>query len=543
MSYLRHSCIWLWPLLAAAALLGLCLRLALGGLPVQTAYPFATGILLDGGSRLLDGQVPYLDFHTPIGFTYLALLAGFLRLADGLPHALALLSASMGIVIGAWAWWLATARCPAPLAAAVALLCGLLAASPALFGYGPLEVSYGGHYSRLAWAVLATVIIQAALPLCATSTAQPSSRRATAVRNWSETLGLGLCLGVLLGTKFTFLFAALAILAASWWFRPPTLRLLPAILVGCVAATVAGLLASGTSLAAYLHDCSGLSGSVSVIHLLREYLRELDFLGLALIGAMAVWSWPTHRSVWQWSWRTPLPEVPTLAIIALALGLILSATTGIEDASPSYLFAMLILTSGRTDGGRAAMHGPLLICGAVLCSFSARLAMPIIKGPYAAHSHHLTLPAGPWRGLDFMPGVQGTTDRDALIRYLWIQPRNLVDNLWYLYLADADRLLRPLVGARERVMSLDYANPFPYLLGRPAPRGDHLYWSFDRNVTPATAPPAAILFADADWVVVPKLELYNNSSSLKQRLYLAWIKTHYRLHASSPWWDCYRRAP
>ncbi len=529
-SLTRGAC--LWPLLAAALLLGLCTRLAIGGLPVQTAYPFAGGILLDAGSRLLDGQTPYRDFHTPIGFAYLGLLAGFLRLADGLPHALALLSASMGMLLGAWAWWLAAARCPPPLAAAVALLCGLLAASPALFGYGPLEVSYGGHYSRLAWAALATVIVQAALP-----------RRdpAGSVRAWSEAIGLGLCLGLLLGTKFTFLFAAVVILAASWWWRPSDRRLPLAILLGGTLASAAGLVASGASLPDYLLDCSRLGGSVPIHDLLRQYLRKLDPIGLALIGAIAVWTWPAHRSAWRRSWRRPLPDGPALAMAALALGLVLSATTGIEDASPCYLFALLILASAPTDGSGAG-HGARLVCGALLCASSARLALPMIKGPYAADSHHLTLPAGPWRGLDFMPAVAGTKERDGLIRYLWIQPRNLVDNLWYLYLADADRLLRPLVGPRERVLSLDYVNPFPYLLDRPAPRGDLLYWSFDRNVTPRTAPAPAELFADVDWVMVPRLELFHGSSASKQRIYLAWVGAHYALQASSPFWDCYRRA-
>jgi hypothetical protein len=524
----------LWPLLTALILLGLGIRLMIGGLPVQTAYPFATGILLDGGSRLVAGQEPYRDFHTPIGFSYLGLLAGFLRLSDGLPHALATLSATMGIVIGAWAWWIASARCTPILSAAVSILCGLLVASPALFGYGPLEVSYGGHYSRLAWAVLATVIIQASLP---------SIEKANAPRMWIEALGLGLCLGLLLGTKFTFLFAALAILAISWLIRTPSSRQLTAIILGCMSAIAAGLLASGASLPAYLLDCSGLGGSVSAMHLLRQYLRELDFLGLALIGAVAVWTWPVHRMAWQRSWKTPIPEAPMLATVVLVLGLVLSATTGIEDASPCYLFSLLILASIRTDARHIAMHGARLICCAMFCAFSIRLAVPILKGPYARDSQYLVLPAGPWRALDFMPAVPGTTDRDALIRYLWIQPNNLVDNLWFLYLSDGDRILRPVVGPTERVLCLDYANPFPYLLERPAPRGDHLYWSFDRNVTMQTAPVADDLFADVDWVMIPKLELFNHSSSLKQRLYLPWIKEHYRLHASSTWWDCYHRTP
>ncbi len=538
----RLSCLYgltthsvrLWAMVTAAVLGGLCVRLAWGGLPVQTSYPFATTILLDAGSRINDGQVPYQDFHTPIGFTYLWLVSLCLRLADGLPHALALLSAGLGLVIGAWCWWLAIARCPPALAAVVALLGGLLAASPALFGYGPLEVSYGGHYSRLAWAVFFSVIVQATLPARDAFGVIGSS---SASRTWGEGVGLGLFLGLLLGTKFTVLFASLAVLAIAWWYRRPDRRLVLAVVVAALIATLAGLYASGASVSAYLRDCRGLGGAVSLSALLLNYQRKLDLLGLALVAAMAIWTWPVLRASWRWSWRQPLPEVASLAAVVLALGLIISATTGIEDASPACLLAILILACG----GPTRLPGTMLVAGAMLGAFAARLAVPILKGPYAAASSQLALTAGPWRGLDCMPAVPGTTKREDLIRQVWIQPRNLVDNLWYFYLADADRLLRPRVGPAERVLSMDYMNPFPYLLDRPAPRGDLLYWSFDRNVTPQNAPAARDLFADADWVMVPKLEAFNNSSAPKQRLYLAWITDHYQLEAASIWWDCYRR--
>ncbi len=527
----------LWATVTAAVLGGLCVRLAWGGLPVQTSYPFATTILLDAGARIRDGQIPYQDFHTPIGFTYLWLISFCLRLADGLPHALALLSAGLGLVIGAWCWWLAIARCPPALAAVVALLGGLLAASPALFGFGPLEISYGGHYSRLAWAVFASVIVQAALPVRVASGASGASR------SWGEGVGLGLGLGLLLGTKFTVLFAALAVLAIAWFYRRPDRRLVFALVVAALLATTAGLYLSGASASAYLRDCSGLGGAVSLGTLLLNYQRKLDLLGLALVAALALWTWPVLRGSWRWTWRgfwrQPLPEVPALAAAVLALGLLISATTGIEDASPSCLLAILVLACG----GPTRLSGAMFVATAMLGAFGARLALPIIKGPYAAASHQLTLAAGPWRGLDFMPAVPGTTEREDLIRQVWIQPHNLVDNLWYLYLADADRLLRPRIGPAERVLSMDYMNPFPYSLGRPAPRGDLLYWSFDRNVSPQNAPVARELFADADWVMVPRLEAFHDSSAPKQRLYLAWITSHYRLAATSAWWDCYHRMP
>jgi len=525
--------LWSWGLIAALILGGLCLRLALGGLPVQTSYPYAASLLLDAGARITDGQVPYRDFHTPIGFTYLGLCAYCLRLSHGLPHALALLSAGTGALVGAWTWCVSAPRCRGQVAALLTVLIGLLVASPAFYGYGTLEVSYGGHYSRLAWGLLGAVVVQAAL------------RPRAPLPRWqtlAEAGGVGFCLGLLFGIKFTFLFVALVLLAVSWWYCRQQLYAVLVMAGGALLAIAAGLHASGGSLHGYAHDCASLGGAVPLPQLLMQYKHKLDLLGLALVGTMAVWTWPAHATGWRRSWATPLPEAVLLAAVVLVFGLVLSASTGIEDASPCYLLALLVLAlGGATTRSLPEMRGATLVAGAVMCAFAARLAMPIVKGPYAAASHQLTLASGPWAGLDFMPAVPGTTDPTQLISYVWVQPYNLIDNLWYCYLAQADQMLRPRLQANERVLSMDYINPLSYQLGHPAPRSDLLYWSFDRNVTPATAPAAATLFADADWVMVPKIELFHESSQPKQALYAPWISSHYQLVAENSFWSCYRR--
>ena len=526
---------WSWAIMALLVLGGLCLRLAWGGFPVQTDYPFATAILLDGGSRMLAGQVPYHDFHTPIGFTYLGLVAGFLALADGLPHGLALLSATAGAVIGAWAWYVSSIRYPLHLAATASVTVGLMAASPAMFGYGPLNVTYGGHYSRLAWSILAVVILQAA--------ALPAHRPPGRARACAEGLGLGTCLGLLIGIKFTFLFAALFVVACGWFHRCPDRRFVMAILFGVIVTVAVGLVASRASLGDYLADCARVGGSVSLIDLLWSYRRKADLLTLGLLGAVAIWTWPSLSAGWKPAWRRPFPEAHLLAIVVLGIGLVLSASSGIEDASPSGLLALLPLIGGHFHGpdGMRIRLGAVLIATAMFAAFGLRLAMPILKGPYASESTYAALSEGPWRGLDFLPAVKGTDTAEGLVPQVWIQPRTLVCNAWFLYLREGEALLRGRVAPEDRVLCMDYINPFPYLLGHQAPRGDNLYWSFNRNVSAANAPQAALLFADAEWVMVPKRGLYRRSVEDKLEIYQSWIEQNYQLDSSNAWWNCFRR--
>ena len=526
----------IWEAIGLVVLFALCARLAAGGLPVQTVYPYATSILLDAGSRMQNGQVPYIDFHTQIGFSYLAMIKTAMAWSGGLPHALSLLSATGGVLIGALTWWLARARFAPPTPALLTLAIGLIAATPAMFGYGSLDLTYGGHYSRVGWALLSVIVVYAALPLRV-----EDGRK----RQMGEGLAVGACLGLLLGVKFTFMLAAVGVLAVTWWYLKPSRIMLASLLVGFVIAIAVGLLVSGTSLYAYMRDCSSLAGSASLFSLMLEYRRKLDFLSLALLAAIAYWTWPAHRSGWQRSWSRPVPQAYALALALLGLGIGLSASTGIEDASPSYLLVGIALTatSSISDPSSMALRNARLIVAAMFCAFSIRLAIPVLKGPYAASSgaHRMALTDGPWRGLDLMPNVAGVDTKESVIPFVWVNHVNLVDNLWYLYLKDADRILRPRVAPGERVLSMDYINPFPYMLGQPAPRGDLLFWSFDRNVTPLTAPKPEMLFAEADWVMVPKLELFNRSSKQKLELYLDYIKANYQPPEHGDLWDCYSR--
>ncbi len=369
-----------------------------------------------------------------------------------------------------------------------------------------MSSTYGGHYTRVAWALFAILVIDVSLPCAANA---PRARAGSDAVG--SGLGTGIVVGLLLGLKFTFCLAALGMIALAAWYRPWSWRRWLGLCLGLIVAVWSGLALSGAHLGAYAHDCFSLRSSTPLRWLLWEYKRQLDVSSLALLAAAAWWAWPRLAEHWKPSLRQPLPEIPALAACCLALGLVLSATTGIEETSPCAILALMVVAAGccglsmRSSSPHWRMRaGPWLILLAMLLPASFRLAEPIVKGPYMAASHQLVVDSGPWSGLDFMPAVSGSTERAGLLPYVWIQPRNLIDNLWYLYLSDGMRLLGPRMGVGERVLSMDYINPFSYALVHPAPRGDLLYWSFDRNVTAQSAPAAPLLFADAQWVLVPR---------------------------------------
>ena len=525
---------------AAAALLLVLLaaRLALAGFPVQTGYPWSAGVLLDGGARVLTGQVPHSDFHTPIGPAYLAAVAGCLRLADGQPHALALLAALAGCATGAVALALAWRRFPRAMAGLLALGVGLLATSPAFFGPGSLDLSFGGHYSRTAWSLLAVVILWALAPA-----REPAKRWIPGV----EAVIAGLCLGAAAGTKFTFALVGVALLLVAWWYGRASLRSLALAAAGAAAAVGLALAISGASPIDYLRDCAGVGGNASLLRLLIDYRRSLDPLGLALLAAVAVLTWRAHSAAWRPTLLRPLPAGPALALACLAGGIALSATNGIEHASPCYLLAAIVLvarTHDRQEGeADPSARAALLITAAALLATCARLAMPIATGPYAAKAPARLAAGGPWTGLGFMPADEPRTSRAELYPYLSREPRTVLTNAWFLWLDAGATLLDGRVAPGEHVLCLDFVNPFPYVLERPAPVGDHLYWHFGRNVGPRNTPSPEALLGGAEWVMVPKIPLFADTARRKRSLYDPYIAEHCRLVAENDWWWCWRRTP
>jgi len=528
---------WPWGLLGMAILVFLCLRLMLAGYPVQTGFPGSSGVLLDGGSRILHGQHPHQDFHTPIGFIYLFFVAVCLKLAHGLPHALALLSAGAGLVIGCWAWALGRKRFAPAFAGLVAMTTGLIAASPAFFGYGPLAISYGGHYSRLSWSLLILIILQAAMITKTVSSAR-----------WRqfEHLITGVCLGLLAGTKFTFFGAAVGLLMVSWWFSRPSLADLLLIIVGALGTVLSGLWMSGASLIGYLHDCGGVSSTASVGGLILQYRHNLDLLGLSLLVGVAWLLWSDQQVSSEPSLRRSLWEKYILSTTVLALGIVLSATDGIEEASPGISIALLVLVGASRSGGdmtATRATSALIVCAAVFFSWSMRLGIPIVKGPYAAESHQATIDNGPWHQLDFMPNVPAERVRESLVPCIMFPPLCVQDNAWFLYLQAGNDLLRGRVASQERVLSMDYINPFPYMLQLPPPLHDHLYWHFGRNIDKKSAPSARELFTNVEWVMVPRMPILHGSVQPKMELYGAWISQHYVTAGENAWWQCWHIRP
>ena len=267
------------------------LALGLGGLwAVFAALLLAPGALIlsrhEGDAvhmtaivlRMAEGQVPHLDFMTPIGVLAAAPVAAFVAAGWGFGTAFLLAQVTVAALILPAAWYAAQSRFGTGwLGLAFGAL--VLVMAMALTHGGTVEaVSISMHYNRWAWAVAFVALALALLP-----PARPAPRLEGAI--------LGLGLAVLALTKVTYFVALAPVVLLALALRREGRTLAVAVAAG-LAVVAAATLAFGAGFwAAYLGDLLAVATSETRAAPGRSYaglLTAPEGLGVTLAALAAV---------------------------------------------------------------------------------------------------------------------------------------------------------------------------------------------------------------------------------------------------------------
>ncbi len=523
------------PGVTAAGLVTLvCLAAIAIGLPTQTDFPWSASVLLDAGWRMSLGQVPHIDFHTPIGPAYFLALRAATALVGTGPDCLGLVTAAFAAIAGAAAWALAAGRLQPWWACLAATMCALLAATPALFGsLGVSGISHGGHYSRCAWALFTVVAIVACCPRL--PDASPSTRRSI-----MEAIILGALLGALFCLKVTFAMAGAGLLILAYLRTDrPAISAMVTTVAAALLTTLMVTASVGTTITAYIADLGQSAASASSVRLVAGYLNDIDALLIALAGGTVLLVMPPRP------WRlTGVLQQRWVAIIALAgAGVGLSATNGIETTSPIVLVLAIVLlaaANGLTPHRRSAL---LALAGCVLTVWFIRLATPMMQLVGKLPAATATVPRGPYVGREFLAAGRPAPTDAALLDNLSRLTNAHRTDLWWRYVHQGMEVLDDRVTPETRILNLDFINPFPYALATQPVSGDLLFWHFQRNVTERNAPTAATLLATVDLVMEPKHPIFPDSLALKLRLYQQTLDEAFLPVAENSWWRLHARRP
>lgn len=197
--------------------------------------------------RMAEGQLPHLDFMTPIGVLAIAPIAAFVRLGQGLGHAIFHAQIVVALVLFLPVMRVALSRLsgvwPYAYCGFVMLLCLAL-----VHGEAESSVSISMHYNRWSWALSYIVVPLAVLA--------PLGRP----RPWLDGGLVGIGMGLLVLTKVTYFAAfAPAVLVAILARRDMTM-LLAAVTGGLAVAALATAVAGPAFWAAYLQDLLTVAG-------------------------------------------------------------------------------------------------------------------------------------------------------------------------------------------------------------------------------------------------------------------------------------------
>jgi hypothetical protein len=502
------------PAILAATTLLCALLLVLPGRTVTMAFVNDLVIFLDGAHRIAFGQVPNLDFHTALGplAFYLPAMAYLLSgdfgtaMPDGMALVMLALLPPMCRIL------------PSRLGMMPALLLGLflilLLAAPINIGSRATELSFAMFYNRIGWVALGLLLVMHLEPFEDSRSGRIMDATAAAFLVLAQ-----------IHLKISYGLVAVVFLLFLATSRAQRRWALHAIAIVVIATPVIELVWGGTL--AYLQDlasAAGVSGSHEPFSYVRSVLR--NFADIVLFGIFVLLSF---------RWRRSLRD---LAFYGFCLGaglLVLQQNAHGWGIITLHCGAAVAAETVRRGLARSGAMGPLIGgAGAGMPLFLLFYLLPPAVNNAAALVLHATLAvveAGTPIGLPLLKDIR------------FVETQKQGESFTGLYvksMAKGEAALRSLGTPPERIMVLDFANPFSAGLGVRPPRGDSAWLHWGRNVSEKSFIPADDLFADVDILMIPRVAI--NSRPL-QALYRDAIESRFEPAREADEWTILRKRP
>lgn len=512
----HYAPIWLvLALLAAAA----C---AANGILV-TIYAHDLYVVYESAWRTYSGQVPHLDYHTPIGPAYawpwavLKHVEPFSLLT--LLHANFLVTAALLLI----AALTLPKRLPPVLFFFLCLGIVAVAVSPRAHGFGPNVFSHLAPYNR--WSQGAAMLVAAIALLAPRSEAHAPTPWATPGIDWAGSIALGLLLAFLCYLKVTYFLGCGGLVLAGLVFGQ--LRFGTAV----VAALAFGVVALGVELTerntlAYLADLAMAASATGEVHggprplngRVGAVLFVADTAAVVLLMLLAA---PERRIAFvQARWR-----ILAIAALGFAAAAVMNTQNHIQPEIPPMGTVLLVAVELiRRAGGKLPLRSGKGAAGAALL-FIGAVAIPMVDvvavvGHTLASRSACAVPA-----LNGLPGERfllppraftgNDADTAATCAAATVAPEAIPLSTSLTVeaarLGEAARLLDGRLTGDASVLTLDFSNPFPAFTGTRPPKGALIWWDMGRDYAPNARPDPSVMLGSATFVLQSKYDLPGTS--------------------------------
>lgn len=479
------------------------------------AYPNDLMVPLQTAWRTLQGQVPNVDFHNPVGPLYAWLEAFGMYLSNGSP---------MGIVVAQWIaaccltpifCYVIYSRCSWPTAFVAFLVPIFLIVSPRTLDHDFWSLSYIAGYNKISWGILWIIAIWSFIP----------SRRVSS--RSIEIFMMSLCLAALVLLKIPMALVAVVFLLAA--------RLDGWIVIGIAASIAGGILYAFGSVEGYVFDvlmASKATGDGNNVlrfdRLILDILRNIPAMGIILC-AWYLASFPFKKGCIPFflvvgggllcamqSLDVTVPILMILPILFFEGSLLLSTTTSFRSG--------IVLA--------VAMMMPVSMIG--LDTLSSFYFSVLPRSSEA--SHLIDDSSSPLYGVRFhsAPLKEPSTGENVL---------TFVETAW-LY-SEITRELMPMVTPSTRIFTVGSVNPYPYILHAREPKGGLAWWDKNRTYGGGVDehPDIERILQDTDVLVEHRHPRDRLTQPLMQDLFRLTSRKEFRLVKETPWYRIFQRIP
>ncbi|MBF0187390.1 MAG: hypothetical protein HQL50_05640 [Magnetococcales bacterium] len=539
-----------------------------------TAFSKDIFISLGSAWRVWNGQMPHLDFPTPVGGLYFALLHMGMQI-----EASAKLVTWSNLIVLLFlvpsALWICHRRFPSWMAVLFTLAVSLLVISPRLLD-GTHEVfALVAPYNRIGWALFNLLLVAVLVP---------PRRRFQPLPFWADALD-GVIIGVLvlatfyIKISFTLMAGAalvLALLRIAHVTRAVLLAI-PVLILGMVLVELSFGLHG-----AYLSNLSQVAGMTSLSNVIQlgkipmmlshgqemlwgaailvlarmalvqgsTFVRLFDpfvmaaFFALGsgvllamqnrdlLIGTLPAMAWIVFEGI---------RRIRAMSLVRLSH--LLTRQTRGHDLPPEAAHTSLknspdpLALPPAPESGAASENTTLIRTNAIMGSASAYLmaiavlaVVPILKPTVADGraivTHHLSLP--------LVLGSPLSEESHSPLRTLYF-----TDEKYRSTLQQGAKLLEEHLRPGERIWTTDFSNPFPFWLKQPPPKRDLLWWDLSRTFSEETHPPAGPFLCRIDLIAIPKKGTNRNVVQM-EKIYKAHIEQRFTRIAETDAWAVWR---
>jgi hypothetical protein len=529
-----------YALLAVFVMLGM--MLIVGGAP-PVDEPWDTNLLLNGGWRIVSGQVPHTDFHNPIGPLSYLLVAFGMKVAAPSTSSIAYGSVLLLAILLPWAWHIASARVPWVVAFVVVVFAGLSLVSPRPPGFGIRETSYAMIYNRQGYVLLSMLLLAIFLK------PRDSAKRSVSV----EGSFAGVLLALLLYCKITYFLTAAVLTAFAVMLEVRPRRWFLSSAGAFVAVCVAFFAVFHINLHSYLLDIATAGHSQSLamrIALLARSVSDAATWIYILFFCLVVWTWAEH-----WTGR-PRSSALRLWLVAGAMvagaWLIISGNAAqYHGEDPLYFVVAVVLLElfRRQNRVQAAPPGATV---RMVYTASLVLMLPIFCGTILARDVASCAYVIAWDVAKRPAFAESQRMHSVNLRDFYIPPSTGHLTVYWpareypARVNDGIDLLQKYRQKSDRVTTIGYADPFSFALGSTPARDWLLWWRPSFSYDRAHAPPAEAFLGDATLVMVPVTAgddavIAMDTVEPLLGLYGDYLRAHFHELASTNTWVLYRR--